>query len=155
MSGPLFCFWAGDASRAISPQGAPIDGTGNRCHVNQMIRLLISLHRAVLFAVVTVALVTTGFAHRVSTTQDDALAYAIENGISLSDLCGGDLGSSMFVGAECQACQITGSANLPPLTGVRIDLDLVFHAAFVATKEVQAILRAADPAHRPQGPPVA
>lgn len=120
-----------------------------------MIRLLISLHRAVLVAAISFALVATGFGHRLPTAADEqALAYAAETGISLADLCGGDLGKA-HPGTDCLACQIAGSASLPPLTGVRIDVELAFQAAVVAPQEVRGAARTTDPAHRPQGPPVA
>jgi hypothetical protein len=118
------------------------------------LRSLINLHRVVLFATVVVALVATGFGHRFQTDQDAALLFALQNGVSLDDICG-DLGKATHSGADCQACQITASADLPPLTGTRIDLELAFQAEVVAPREAQALLRPADPAHRPQGPPVA
>lgn len=112
-------------------------------------------HRVVLLAALTVALVGTGFAHRISASQDDALAYALANGLSLADICGDDLDGGAHAGTDCQACQITGAADQPPLTGIRINLELAFHTAVVAPLELRAILRTPDPAHRPQGPPVA
>ena len=133
-----------------------VDGLVKFVHSKAMlVRLVLSLHRVVLLAALTVALVGTGFAHRVAAPQDDALAFALANGISLADICGDDLDAGRHAGAECQACQIAGAADLPPLTGVRIDLELAFHAAVVAPREVRSILHAPDPAHRPQGPPVA
>ena len=121
-----------------------------------MIRLLVSLHRVALVAAIAIALLATGFAHRMPTAAEDgALAYALQNGISLNDLCGGDPGQSAHPGSECQACQITGAADLPPLTGVRIDVELAVQAAVVAPLEVRGAARTSDPAHRPQGPPVA
>lgn len=121
-----------------------------------MIRILVSLHRMALVAAIAIALVATGFAHRMPTAAEDAaLAYALQNGITLSDLCGGDLGQSAHPGSDCQACQITGAAHLPPLTGDRIDVELAVHAAVVAPMEVKGAARTSDPAHRPQGPPVA
>ncbi len=121
-----------------------------------MIRFLVSLHRAALVAAIAIALVATGFAHRMPTAAEDgALAFALQNGISSGDLCGGDPGKSPHPGSECQACQITGAVHLPPLTGVRIDVELAFHAAGIAPLEIRGAARSIDPAHRPQGPPVA
>jgi hypothetical protein len=116
--------------------------------------MLICLHRAVLLAALTLALVATGFAHRMPTAQDDALAFAARNGVGLNDICG-DPGTLAHPGTDCQACQIAGACDLPPLTGVRVDLELAVHAAVVAPPEIRAIRRTPDPAHRPQGPPVA
>jgi hypothetical protein len=121
-----------------------------------MVRLLISLHRVALVAAIAVALVATGFGHRILTAADEqAIAYAAETGISLSDLCADDLGKAAHPGTDCQACQITGSANLPPLNGVQIDVELAFQSAVVAPLEVRGAARTPDLAHRPQGPPVA
>ena len=120
-----------------------------------MVRMLQMLHRAVLLAALTVALVATGFAHRMPSAEDEALAFALQNGISLSEFCGVDPIKAAHGGADCQACQIAGTADLPPLTGTRIDLELAFHAEVVAPREVRALVRATDPAHPPQGPPVA
>jgi hypothetical protein len=120
-----------------------------------LVRLVHTLHRVVLLAALTVALVGTGFAHRMTAPQDDALAFALANGVSLADICGDDLTGGPHAGTDCQACQITAAADLPPLTGVQVDLELAFHAAVVAPLEIRAALHEADPAHRPQGPPVA
>lgn len=118
-------------------------------------RMVLKLHRVVLLAALTVALVGTGFAHRISSPQDEALAFALANGVSLADICGGDLENGRHGAAECQACQIAGTADLPSLAGAPIDLDLAVHAAVVARVEFWSILQEPDPAHRPQGPPVA
>ncbi|MBN8630658.1 MAG: hypothetical protein J0L76_07370 [Rhodobacterales bacterium] len=132
-----------------------VDGPGNLRHFTAMlVNAIITLHRAVLVAALTVALVATGFAHRLPGPQDEALAFALENGVSLEDICG-DFGKAPHPGPECQACQIAGTADLPPLTGARIDLELAFQAAVIAPREVHARLRPDDPANRPQGPPVA
>ncbi len=120
-----------------------------------LVRLVLSFRRVALIAALTVALVATGFAHRIDAPQDDAQAFALANGISLADICGDDLDSGSHAVVDCQACQISGAADLPSLTGARIDLELAFHAAEVAPLEIRAILHAPDPAHRPQGPPVA
>lgn len=121
-----------------------------------MIRFLVTLHRVAVFAVIALSLIATGFGHRMPTAADEAaIAYAAQTGISVSELCGDDLGKAAHSGMDCQACQITCAAHLPPLTGVRIDVELAFHAAVVAPQEVRGAVRASDDAHRPQGPPVA
>ncbi len=120
---------------------------------------ILRLHRMALFALVTLALVATGFAHRMpvpqEAAQDEALAFALATGISLGDICGSDPGGAAHGGADCLACHITGSADLPPAALPLIDLDLAFHAAVIAPRETRALARAQGPAHRPQGPPVA
>jgi hypothetical protein len=133
-----------------------VDGVAEFGHASDMlVRLVHTLHRVVLLAALTVALVGTGFAHRIAIPQDDALAFALANGVSLADICGDDLEGGTHAGTDCQACQITAAADLPPLTGVQVDLELAFQAAVVAPLEVRAALHEVDPAHRPQGPPVA
>lgn len=133
---------------------AKVDGPVILRHAKGMIGALHMLHRAVLLAVLTVALVATGFAHRMQADQEEALAFALQNGVSLADICG-DMGKGLHPGTECQACQISATADLPPLTGARIDLELAFQADVVAPREQRALARAVDPAHRPQGPPAA
>jgi hypothetical protein len=117
--------------------------------------MLHALHRVALLVALTVALVATGFAHRMPSAEDEALAFALQNGVSLSDFCGVDPAKVLHGGAECQACQITGAVDLPPLTGPRIDLELAFRAGVIAPREARAFLHPTDPAHPPQGPPVA
>jgi hypothetical protein len=119
------------------------------------IMVILRLHRAALFALVTLALVATGFAHRMPAPQDDALALALASGFSLADICGDDLGGTDHGGGDCLACQITGSADLPPAHLPLIDLELAFHAAVVAPRETAALPAVLGPANQPQGPPVA
>lgn len=132
-----------------------VDGPEILRHATRMVRMLQMLHRAVLLAALTVALVATGFAHRMPSAEDEALAFALQNGISLGEFCGVDPIKAVHGGTDCQACQIAGAADLPPLTGTRIDLELAFHAEVIAPRKVRALARATDPAHPPQGPPVA
>jgi hypothetical protein len=132
-----------------------VDGPGDFRHPNPMlVRMMITLHRVALFAALTVALMATGFAHRMPNAQDEAVAFALQNGVSLSDICG-DLGTGPHVGPDCEACRIAVAADLPPLTGTRIDLKLAVQAEVLAPRAAPTLVSAADPAHRPQGPPVA
>jgi hypothetical protein len=87
--------------------------------------------------------------------QDDAVAFALANGLTLADLCVGDLDGDGHPGAPCIACQIAGSSDLPPATPGLIDLETAFVARVVAPRESLAIARVLDPAHTPQAPPVA
>lgn len=124
------------------------------------ITAILRLHRTALFALVTLALVATGFAQRMPSTQDGAqdeaaLAFVLATGASLADICGDDAGGASHGKADCLACQITGAADLPPAALSLIDLDLAFHAAVIAPREAVALARAQGSAHRPQGPPVA
>jgi hypothetical protein len=118
-----------------------------------LIRRLHHLHRGLILAALTIALVATGFAHRMPTQQDDALAFVIANG-GLSDICGEVPGDSHAT-ADCLACQISGTADVPHQAQTLIDLELAFEAAVITPRESRALSRVFDPANRPQGPPVA
>jgi hypothetical protein len=120
-----------------------------------LVSTLISLHRALLLLALTVALTATGFAHRMPAADDEALAFALANGVTLADLCAGDLDGDGQRDVHCMACQIAGSADLPPATPGLIDLELAFVARVIAPRESRAVAAVLDPAHTPQGPPVA
>ncbi|MFN6924465.1 MAG: hypothetical protein ACK4P8_02345 [Tabrizicola sp.] len=112
------------------------------------------LHRLLLLVAVTVSLTATGFAHKMPDAQDQALAFALANGVTPDDFCGGAPdGSSRD--AHCLACQITGSADLPPAATALIDLELALVACVAAAREARITARILDPAHSPQGPPSA
>lgn len=133
-----------------------IDGDRALVHETDMLaQILIRAHRMVLLAVFTVALVATGFAHRMPAPSDEALAFLIANGATPDDFCADDLGGDGARDPHCLACQIAGSADMPPVVQTRISLELAFHAAVVAPQETRALNQSRDPAHRPQGPPVA
>lgn len=120
-----------------------------------LVNPLSSLYRVLLLVALTVALTATGFAHRMPAAQDEAVAYAMANGITLADLCAGDLDGDGTRDPHCMACQIAGTADLPPATTGLIDLELAFVARVIAPRESRAIARVRDPAHTPQAPPVA
>jgi len=114
---------------------------------------IIGLHRALVVVALTVALIATGFGHRMGVQQDEALAFAVANGLTAADICGDDMGGGSLGGAGCLACQITGSADLPPAAKGLIELDLAFVATVIAPRETRAVVRVLDPGHSPQGPP--
>ena len=114
-----------------------------------------TLQRALLLAALTVALIATGFAHRMPTAQDGALAFALANGADASDLCGGVAGGDRAGTLHCPAWQITANADLPPHSGRLIAAELAFHAQVIAPRVILARRGVLDPAHTPQGPPVA
>ncbi|MFN4194100.1 MAG: hypothetical protein ACK4FR_14305 [Tabrizicola sp.] len=118
-------------------------------------QILIRAHRVVLLVLLSVALVATGFAHRMPAPSDEALAFLIANGATPADFCADDLGGDTARDPHCLACQIAGAADLPSPVRTRLDLELAFHAAVIAPQDTRALTRARDPAHRPQGPPVA
>lgn len=118
-----------------------------------------TFHRALLLVALAVALTATGFAHRMPTAadgmQDSALAFALANGAGASDFCGSLPGSDRAGSLHCPACQITASADLPPVTGKLITLELAFHAQVIAPRKTVALRSILDPAHTSQGPPAA
>ncbi|AZL60255.1 hypothetical protein EI545_16350 [Tabrizicola piscis] len=118
-------------------------------------RTLHQLHRLALLVTLTVALVATGFAHRMATPQDEALAFALANGVPLADFCGDDLDGDGHRDPHCAACQIAGTADLPAATLTLIDLELAVLAQVIAPRESRARARVLDPANTPQGPPAA
>jgi hypothetical protein len=133
-----------------------IDDTQKLRHSMDMLRrAIIGLHRAVLIGAFAVALIATGFAHRMPSPQDEALAFALANGAALADFCGDETVAGSKGGAHCLACQIAGSADLPIATGALIDLELAFVATVIAPREDRVLQRILDPAHSPQGPPAA
>ena len=114
-----------------------------------------TLHRALLLVALTVALVATGFAHRMPSTADQSLVLALANGATLADLCADGEAGDQHQGPGCLACQIAGSADLPPALGDLQKLELVFLATVTAPRESRTVPRVLDPSNAPQGPPTA
>jgi len=122
--------------------------------VSMLVQAFISLRRLAILVALAVSLTATGFAHRAPAAQDQALALAYAMGAGLEDFCG-DGPDGHPRGADCLACQITGTADLPVVANLLIAADLAFVARVVASQESRALIRARDPAHSPQGPPTA
>lgn len=119
-----------------------------------MLARIMQLRRTVLLAVLTLALVATGFAHRAPTADETTLAAMTAAGATLADLCG-ELGQpGRHVDQLCQACQIAGGADLPPTAGGIVPADLVLRAASPAPRENRRVARVLDLARTPQGPPL-
>ncbi len=114
-----------------------------------------TLHRALLLVALTVALVATGFAHRLPSATDQSLAVALANGATLADLCDEGNAGDQHQGPGCLACQITGTADVPPALGDLQKLELVFLATVSAPRESRISPRVLDPSNTPQGPPTA
>jgi hypothetical protein len=122
-------------------------------------RAVLTIHRALLLLALAVALTATGFAHRIATDTDaaesSALAFAFANGAGASDFCGGLPGSDRTGSLHCPSCQIAGSADLPSMVGKLITLKLAIHTQVIAPRKIILRRSILDPAHTPQGPPVA
>lgn len=114
----------------------------------------IRLLRMALLALVTLALVATGWGHRAPSSSDEALAFMAATGATPADFCG-DIGGDPHRDPLCQACQIAGGVDLPPLPGAILVPKLQVGPARLWPNQVVAILQARDLAHPPQGPPVA
>ena len=116
---------------------------------------VLSLRRLVLLAVLSLSLVATGFAHRMPSTDDAALAAYAMSGGDLADLCGDLDGDGLPDHGDCPACQIAGSADLPPNALTLRDADLAFVAKVFAPRESRALRMVLDPARGLRAPPLA
>lgn len=117
-------------------------------------RLIHGLCRMAAFCLLTLALLATGFAHRAPSAQDKALqsAWAMAGG-NWSGICGdaGDDGAPAHV--KCPACQLAGSADLPPAPASVQDT-VPRLLAVLATPAPEAPVRPVlDPAHGSRAPP--
>lgn len=114
-----------------------------------------SFRQFVLLALVTLALVATGFAHRMPTQASTALELALASGFAVSDLCNGGETGEGHAGPNCLACQIAGAADLPASLGDLLDIELVLLARITAPRESRLVRPVLDRANSPQAPPVA
>ena len=125
-------------------------------HAGRMlVKAILSLHRAALVAALAVALVATGIGHRLPSDQEEALAFALANGLTAQDFCGDMPGDAAKTGLHCLACQITGGSDLPSAVQLQIDHDLTFAATSIVPRESRALARVLDPGRLAQGPPTA
>lgn len=106
-----------------------------------------------LVALLTLALVATGFGHRMPTAQDAQLEVIAQMG-GLADICA-DLNGDGIPDDDCPVCHLTGSADLPPAMPSVRRADLSFVAAVVAPRESRAIRAVLDPARGLRAPPLA
>lgn len=109
----------------------------------------------VLLAVLTVALVATGFAHRLPNAEDAAVQAYVAAGGALTDLCGDVSGKGDVAPADCPACHIASNMMPAPGTPSIRDADLIFVATIVAPRESRALRHLSDPSHSSQSPPLA
>lgn len=112
-------------------------------------------HRVVIVAVLTLALVATGWGHRAPEVSDQVRAFIAATGATATDFCGEAGQSGRHADPLCQACQIAGGIDLPPPVGALLDLELVVLAAVAAPRESWFVPRTLDTFRVPQGPPVA
>jgi hypothetical protein len=113
-----------------------------------------TLRRLILLVAIALSLTATGFAHRMTAPQDQAMALALANGAQAADFCG-DAPDRMPGAPHCEACQIAASANLAPPPAALSRLALACVAKVAAPRESRAVQRSLGRANLPQGPPAA
>lgn len=118
--------------------------------------VVIRVRGMVLLAILALALVATGFSHRLPSQQDMAVQAYLAAGGTMADLCADTTGDNGDIGhPDCIACRIAStlmpSAGTPTLRAA----DLVFVAAVVAPRESRAQRHVPDPARSSQSPPLA
>lgn len=107
-----------------------------------------------LVAALTLALVATGFVHRMPTAEGAALeAYALATGLP-TEFCG-DIDGDGVPDGDCPACHIVATAT-PPAADLSLkDADLILIATVVAPRENRAARVVRDPALGLRAPPAA
>lgn len=118
-----------------------------------LVRTVMPRVRMALLAVLTLALVATGWAHRVPEVPDEALAFMAATGATVADFCG-EGGGAKHADPLCQACQIAGGAALPSPAEVMLALDLQVGETGFQPRDRASVARILDHSHAPQGPPV-
>lgn len=120
-----------------------------------MERSLRFLHRLTVLAVLTVALIATGFGHRIPSAGDMALQQYVLSGGSVADLCGDLDGDSLPDHSDCPACHIVATAAPPDARLSLHDADLFVVAKIVAPRESRVFRSVLDPARSLRAPPLA
>lgn len=120
-----------------------------------MLKALANLRHAAILAVLTLALVATGFAHRMPTVQDALLQSYVLAGGDLADLCADTDGDGLADHDDCPACHIAATADLPDAGLTFHDADIAFVAKVVAPRENRAVRVVLDPARGLRAPPLA
>jgi hypothetical protein len=117
--------------------------------------VIMRLHRTLLLVALTIALVGTGFAHRVTAADDQVLAFMLATGATAADICDDGTPVDDHRGLSCLACQIAGGADLPPGNSAALPLDLASAARIAVAQQGVPRLHRLDHSHAPQAPPVA
>ncbi|MCU0904086.1 MAG: hypothetical protein MUE83_09455 [Tabrizicola sp.] len=113
------------------------------------------LQRLILLTVVAGALSATGFAHHVPSKNESALQAYVLAGGDLGDLCADEDGDGLPDHADCPACHIVASLDLPAADLTLRDADLAFVVKVVAPRESRAVRGVLDPARGMRAPPLA
>lgn len=114
-------------------------------------RLALSARLFVVFAL-TIAMATSGFAHKVVTGQfDESIQDYVAAGGSLDDLCG-ELG--LTTGQSCDACRLVDQVDVPTAQDVfRGCIDVTVASRSVAAQRL-VVPSVTDPARPVRAPPV-
>ncbi|MEZ5796772.1 MAG: hypothetical protein R3D63_04335 [Paracoccaceae bacterium] len=117
--------------------------------------LVHTIQRLFILVAVTVALVATGFGHRMPTENDAALQAYVLAGGDLGDLCADTEGDGLPDHGDCPVCHIVATVDLPASNLTLHDADLAFVAEVVAPRESRAVRNVLDPARGMRAPPLA
>jgi hypothetical protein len=120
-----------------------------------MLKAIANLRQTAILAVLTLALVATGFAHRIPTVQDAFIQSYVLSGGDVADLCADIDGDGLADHGDCPACHIVASADLPDAGLTFHDADLAFVAKIVAPRENRAVRAVLDLARGLRAPPLA
>lgn len=103
----------------------------------------------------TVSTALLGFAHRIPTEREQALAAFTLIGMPAPDFCAHDSvdGHGGHQTADCPACHLVGTAVLPAQTPRLRDAELLFVAKVVAPRESRAVRTVLNPACGLRAPP--
>lgn len=117
-------------------------------------RLIHGLCRMAALCLLTLALLATGFAHRAPSAQDNALqsAWAMAGG-NWSGICGDIGGDGAPAHVKCPACQLAGSADLPPAPAESHKAAPRLLVVLVVPAPEAPVHPVLDPAHGSRAPP--
>jgi hypothetical protein len=113
------------------------------------------LTRFALVVAFAIALIATGFGHRIPSQADAAVEAYVLAGGDLADLCAGADVDGLPDHGDCPACHIVATAELPEASLTLHDADLVFVAKVVAPRQSRAVRMVLDPARGMRAPPLA
>ena len=111
-------------------------------------------NQTALFAVLALALIATGFQHRMPTADDTAMYSFMLAGGELADICADADGDGLPDQPDCPACHIVGLAHVPAMDVGIHDANLVFVASVIAPRESRAVRAVLDPANGLRAPPL-
>lgn len=118
-------------------------------------RIPLGLCRAGLLALLTVAFVTTAFAHRIPSNTDLAAEAYVLAGGDFSSICGGSGSGGKTPHRHCDACHIVGSMIPHDAPWSIFEANLILVTTVIAPKERRAMRSVLDLARGVRAPPQA